>query len=215
MNRILSLTSRGRATRNSASNAASAFQVRPHRLLGGDRHFGAGHGQALPMPPDTAGRLPSIRLKTTATAIIGIGCDAARIHRALRRLRLPAYGQQALACLCSHAGPAIIKKFQQMAGANGRSVGPRAKAGSTREGARCPRKHTLTGPDVGPPAFLQAVWTGEIEAIVAQVRAETAALPFEHNNLGEDAKANARKLATDAGWREMCHPNEPWGLGQA
>lgn len=78
-----------------------------------------------------------------------------------------------------------------MAGVKGRSGGARSGAG------RKPKEPVITG-HTDPLDFLQAVWTGEIEATVAQVRAATAALPFKHKKLGEGSKADAGKQAADA-----------------
>jgi phage terminase small subunit len=72
-----------------------------------------------------------------------------------------------------------------MAGVKGRSGGPRANAGGARPGAGRPKKEAPANPYKDPLEFLQAVWTGEVEATVAQVRAATAALPFKHRKLGE------------------------------
>lgn len=75
-----------------------------------------------------------------------------------------------------------------MAGAKGRSGGPRANAGGARPGAGRPKKQGPVNPYTDPLQFLQAVWTGEVEATVAQVRAATAALPFKHKKLGASDK---------------------------
>ncbi|GAB3416693.1 hypothetical protein NX774_12170 [Massilia agilis] len=69
-----------------------------------------------------------------------------------------------------------------MAGVKGRSGGARPGAG------RKPKKPAATGL-ADPLDFLKAVWLGEVEANVAQVRAATAALPFMHKKLGEGGKA--------------------------
>jgi len=66
-----------------------------------------------------------------------------------------------------------------MAGAKGRSGGARPGAGRPKKGPPPPNAFA------DPLEFLQAVWTGEIEASAAQVRAATAALPFKHRKLGE------------------------------
>lgn len=80
-----------------------------------------------------------------------------------------------------------------MAGAKGRSGGARANAGGARPGAGRPKKEAPVNPYKDPLEFLQAVWTGEVEATVAQVRAATAALPFRHKKLGASDKAGAGK----------------------
>lgn len=80
-----------------------------------------------------------------------------------------------------------------MAGAKGRSGGPRANAGGARPGAGRPKKQPPVNPYTDPLQFLQAVWTGEVEATVAQVRAATAALPFKHKKLGASDKPGTEK----------------------
>lgn len=73
-----------------------------------------------------------------------------------------------------------------MAGVKGKSGGARAGAG------RKPKEPVVTSYS-DPLQFLQAVWTGEIDATVAQVRAATAALPFKHKKLGESNKTDEKK----------------------
>lgn len=53
-------------------------------------------------------------------------------------------------------------------------------------------------PYVDPLDFLQAVWTGQVEATVAQVRAATAAMPFKHKKLGASDKPGGDKPEGDA-----------------
>lgn len=77
-----------------------------------------------------------------------------------------------------------------MAGVKGRSGGARAGAGRPKKAA--PEKPPVSG-YTDPLQFLQAVWTGEIDASAAQVRAATAALPFRHKKLGEGGKADLNK----------------------
>jgi phage terminase small subunit len=90
-----------------------------------------------------------------------------------------------------------------MAGAKGRSGGPRANAGGARPGAGRPKKETPVNRYADPLAFLQAVWTGELDATVAQVRAATAALPFKHRKMGEGGgkaeEAEAKRKAAGEG----------------
>lgn len=85
-----------------------------------------------------------------------------------------------------------------MAGIKGRSGGPRANAGGARPGAGRPKKEPDVNPHGDPLEFLQAVWTGAVEATVAQVRAATAALPFRHKKLGASDKPGANTPADDA-----------------
>lgn len=80
-----------------------------------------------------------------------------------------------------------------MAGTKGRSGGPRTNAGGARPGAGRPKKEAPVNPYTDPLQFLQAVWTGEVEATVAQVRAATAALPFKHKKLGASDKPSDGK----------------------
>lgn len=52
-----------------------------------------------------------------------------------------------------------------------------------------------------PLDFLQAVWQGQLDANINQVRAATAALPFKHKKLGEGGKKEqkdeqAKKVAS-------------------
>lgn len=82
-----------------------------------------------------------------------------------------------------------------MTGVKGRSGGARAGAGRPKKTA--PEKPPASG-YVDPLQFLQAVWTGEIEASVTQVRAATAALPFKHKKLGEGGKGDLNKDLADA-----------------
>lgn len=84
-----------------------------------------------------------------------------------------------------------------MAGAKGRSGGARANAGGARPGAGRPKKESPANPHVDPLEFLQAVWTGEVEATVAQVRAATAALPFKHKKVGVSDKPGTGRPAGD------------------
>lgn len=79
-----------------------------------------------------------------------------------------------------------------MAGVKGRSGGARAGAG------RKPKQPAVNGHG-DPLDFLQAVWTGEVEATVAQVRAATAALPFKHRKLGEGKGAGTQPDAPPSG----------------
>jgi len=82
-----------------------------------------------------------------------------------------------------------------MTGVKGRSGGARAGAGRPKKAA--PERPPVSG-YTDPLQFLQAVWTGELEASVAQVRAATAALPFKHRKLGEGGKADLNKGAAEA-----------------
>lgn len=82
-----------------------------------------------------------------------------------------------------------------MAGVKGRSGGARAGAGRPKKAV--PEKPPVSG-YTDPLQFLQAVWTGEIDASVTQVRAATAALPFKHKKLGEGGKADLNKDAAEA-----------------
>lgn len=89
-----------------------------------------------------------------------------------------------------------------MAGVKGRSGGPRANAGGARPGAGRKKKEPPINPHNDPLEFLKAVWMGEVEATVAQVRAATAALPFKHRKLGEGGKkedAEERQKAAASG----------------
>lgn len=85
-----------------------------------------------------------------------------------------------------------------MAGVKGRSGGPRANAGGARPGAGRPKKEPAVNPYADPLDFLQAVWTGAVEATVAQVRAATAAMPFKHKKLGASDKPGSDKPEGDA-----------------
>lgn len=83
-----------------------------------------------------------------------------------------------------------------MAGVKGRSGGARPGAG------RKAKEPAFGAKD--PLVFLEQVWTGQLDATVAQVRAATAALPFKHQRLGEGGKkeqklAEAGKVASRFG----------------
>lgn len=84
-----------------------------------------------------------------------------------------------------------------MAGVKGKSGGPRPNSGGKRVGAGRKPKSSLPESANPEPAFsgysdpldfLQAVWSGQIEATATQVRAASAALPFIHQRMGEGGK---------------------------
>lgn len=90
-----------------------------------------------------------------------------------------------------------------MAGVKGRSGGARPGAG------RKPKQPSVTS-YTDPLEFLRAVWMGDIDATAQQVRAAQAALPFEHQKLGEggkkDKQADAAKEAARGKFQSATPP---------
>ena len=72
-------------------------------------------------------------------------------------------------------------------------AGVKGRSGGARPGAGRKKKEPAVNPHADPLDFLKAVWTGEVEATVAQVRAATAALPFKHKKLGASDKPGPGK----------------------
>ena len=77
-------------------------------------------------------------------------------------------------------------------------AGVKGRSGGARPGAGRPKKERSVNPSADPLDFLQAVWTGAVEATVAQVRAATAAMPFKHKKLGASDKPTGDKPEGDA-----------------
>jgi hypothetical protein len=67
-------------------------------------------------------------------------------------------------------------------------AGTKGKSGGARSGAGRKQKEAAVTGYSDPIDFLRAVWTGEVDATVAQVRAASSALPFIHKRLGEGGK---------------------------
>ena len=72
-------------------------------------------------------------------------------------------------------------------------AGVKGRSGGARPGAGRKKKEQSINAHSDPLEFLQAVWTGAVDATVAQVRAATAALPFKHKKLGASDKPSAEK----------------------
>jgi hypothetical protein len=75
--------------------------------------------------------------------------------------------------------------------------GKPGRSGGARPGAGRPKKDLAVSSYTDPLDFLRAVWTGELEATVAQVRAATSALPFIHQKLGEGGKKDQKQAAAE------------------
>lgn len=102
------------------------------------------------------------------------------------------------AATASQAGSRLVKDKDVVAHIKANKKDVKKASAAAKDTAQpeyvSPPSNPLTG-YTDPLAFLQAVWTGEVEANNGQIRAAQAALPFTHQKLGEGGKKDAQKDA--------------------